>query len=422
MFFYRISTALALGVLTTVIACSRSGEAAKIEARVTGGTDAASKGGGGGGGGGTAKAAEADPGSRRNIVVGLGPNDVLAVKKGSIESATPINGDLRPIEEVIVRARLEGDLTAVYAREGQRVARGQVLARFDNTTQESDRISAAAERDAAKSDVTNAQWNFDQAQELFKAGAIPERDLRTAEQTLAVARARLAAAEARLKAASQTDADTRVVAPTTGVVSLRNVESGEHVTRGATLFTVVRNDVLELEAAVPARLSENVRPGQIVRFVAAGRQFEGRVARISPMINPANRSVTIYIQVPNRDGALKGNTFATGRVIGRTVTNALVIPTAALRQSQQSTTPFVYRITDDVVEHAPVTLGVVDEGTGIAEIVQGLKEGDRIIVGNLGTLGAGMRVSIISTERGRARGIAGDSAGKGRSLQPLPKR
>jgi RND family efflux transporter MFP subunit len=359
------------------------------------------------------------------MVIGLGPNDVLVVARAPIEAATPINGDLKPIEEIVVRARVEGDITGVFSREGQRVARGQVLARFDNTTQESDRASAAAERDAAQSDVTNAQWNFDQAQELFKAGAIPERDLRAAEQTLAAARARLAGAEARLKAASQTDADTRVLAPTTGVVSLRSVEAGEHVTRGSPLFTVVRNDVLELEAAVPARLSESVAAGQIVRFTAAGRQLEGRVARVSPTINPANRSVTIYIQVPNRDGTLKGNTFATGRVIGRTVKNALVIPTAALRQSQQLNTPFVYRIVDDVVEHAPVTLGVVDEGIGVAEIVQGLKEGDRIIVGNLGALGAGMRVSIISTERGRARGVTAagkDTTGKNRALQPLPKR
>ena len=421
MLFYRVCGTLALGVLTIVTACSRSGEAAgaKVEARVSSGAGADTSKGAEKGPGGEAGAAGA--GARRNIVIGLGPNDVLVVSKGAVESATPINGDLKPIEEIIVRARVEGNLVGVYAREGQRVARGQVLARFDNATQESDRVSAVAEREAARSDVNNAQWNFDQAQELFKAGAIPERDLRTAEQALAVAKARLAAADARVKAASQTDDDTRVVAPTSGVVALRNVEAGEHVTRGAQLFTVVRNDVLELEAAVPARLSENVRAGQLVRFVAAGRQLEGRVARVSPTINPANRSVTIYIQVPNRDGSLKGNTFATGRVIGRTVTNTLVIPTAALRQSQQSTTPFVYRIADDVVEHAPVTLGVVDEGVGMAEVVQGLREGDRIIVGNLGTLGAGMRVSIISTERGRARGVASDTT-KGRPLQPLPKR
>jgi len=411
--------ALALGALSTVIGCSRAGEAANA-----GGSAGAE---GDSGKNADARAPAGAPGAGRSTVIGLGPNDVLQVSRGTIESATPINGDLKPIEEIIVRARVEGNLIGVYAREGQRVGRGQILARFDNATQESDRVSAVAERDAAGSDVTNAQWNFDQSQELFKAGAIPERELRASEQALAVARSRLAAAEARLKAASQGNADTRVVAPTTGVVSTRNVDEGEHVVRGATLFTVVRNDVLELEAAVPARLSENITAGQIVRFSAAGRQLEGRVARVSPTINPANRSVTLYIQVPNRDGTLKGNTFATGRVIGRTVTNAIVIPTAALRQSQQSPIPFVYRIADDVVQHAPVTLGVVDEGQGIAEVVQGLNDGDHIIVGNIGALGAGMRVSIISTERERARGVTGappdsGTAGKNRPLQPLPKR
>jgi RND family efflux transporter MFP subunit len=417
--FSRVCVALALGALSTVIGCSRAGEAANA-----GGSAGAE---GDSGKNADARAPAGAPGAGRSTVIGLGPNDVLQVSRGTIESATPINGDLKPIEEIIVRARVEGNLIGVYAREGQRVGRGQILARFDNATQESDRVSAVAERDAAGSDVTNAQWNFDQSQELFKAGAIPERELRASEQALAVARSRLAAAEARLKAASQGNADTRVVAPTTGVVSTRNVDEGEHVVRGATLFTVVRNDVLELEAAVPARLSENITAGQIVRFSAAGRQLEGRVARVSPTINPANRSVTLYIQVPNRDGTLKGNTFATGRVIGRTVTNAIVIPTAALRQSQQSPIPFVYRIADDVVQHAPVTLGVVDEGQGIAEVVQGLNDGDHIIVGNIGALGAGMRVSIISTERERARGVTGaapdsGTAGKNRPLQPLPKR
>jgi hypothetical protein len=96
-----------------------------------------------------------------------------------------------------------------------------------------------------------------------------------------------------------------------------------------------------------------------------------------------------------------------------------------LRQSQQSSAPYVYRIADDVVEHAQVTLGVVDEALGVAEIAQGLQPGDRIIVGNIGTLGAGMRVSIISSERSRSRGMtaaADSNAAKKGALQPLPKR
>ena len=95
----------------------------------------------------------------------------------------------------------------------------------------------------------------------------------------------------------------------------------------------MRNDRLELAADVPARDATTIAPGQPVRFVADGQQLEGRVARVSPTVNPATRAVTVYLQVPNPNGRLKGNTFATGRIIGRTVNDAVLVPFAAIRQS-----------------------------------------------------------------------------------------
>ncbi|MGQ0647183.1 MAG: hypothetical protein ACT4P7_06400, partial [Gemmatimonadaceae bacterium] len=105
----------------------------------------------------------------------LGPTDVMEVKTGQIEAAITISGNLRAIEEIAVRSRMEGDLIRVAVREGDRVSRGQLLAQFESVVQEGDRASAAADVEAAKSDVTNARWNADQSAELFKAGAIPER-------------------------------------------------------------------------------------------------------------------------------------------------------------------------------------------------------------------------------------------------------
>jgi RND family efflux transporter MFP subunit len=344
-------------------------------------------------------------GGRGAMSIVLGPNDVAEVKLGTIEQATAIQGDLRPIEEVPVRARIEGNVEAVYVREGDRVGRGQVMGRFESSNEESARKSAEADVASARSDLTNAQWNADQSAELFRAGAIPERDLRTAQQALVAAQARLAAAESRLRAASQDLNDTRIISPTNGVVSTRTVETGEHVTRGATIFTVVRNDILELEAAVPARFAGDVRPSMPVRFNAAGRNLTGRVARVSPTINPANRSITVYLQLPNPGGALKGNTFATGRIVARTVTGSIVVPTAAIRYSQQQAKPFVYRIASNVVEYQPVDLGIIDETAGIVQVVEGLQEGDRIIVGNVGAVGRGVRVRLAdSPEQGRGKG------------------
>jgi membrane fusion protein, multidrug efflux system len=349
--------------------------------------------------------AGAASGPRRTNSIILAASDVKTVERGTIEAGVQISGDLKAIEEAVVRARLEGDLVGVYVREGDHVRQGQLLARFEDSEQESNRVSAVADREAAQSDLETAKWNAEQSDQLFKAGAIAERDMRTAQQTLAAARARLAAAEARVRATTSLVTDTRALAPTTGVVARRNVENGEHVARGADMFTVVRSDVLELAAAVPARQSGDIRVGQAVHFVAAGRDLDGRVARISPTVDPTNRSVTVYVQVPNATGALRGNSFATGRIVSRAVEGAIVIPSTAIRQAQGNDKPFVYRLdAAAALERAPVSVGIVDESQAIAEIVEGLNVGDRIVVGNVGTLGAGMKVTIAGGGEGSQAG------------------
>ena len=392
------AAALGILVLATQTACGRGEDAAAAATPGMKGTPGAGAKGGPGGG---------------PPAVVLGPSDVMDVTSGTIEAGIAISGDLRPIEEIAVRSRVEGDVVAVLAREGDRVARGQLLVRFEDAVQEGDRASATADREAAKADVANAEWNAEQSEELFKAGAIPERDLRTAQQTLAAAQARLAATEARVRATSQTASDTRIVSPTRGVVATRTVETGERVQRGATLFTVVRNDVLELEASVPARQAGEIKVGQPVRFSAGGRQLEGKVARIAPTINAASRTILVYLQVPNRDGTLLGNAFVTGRIVGRTINDAVVIPTAAVRQSAQAGETFVYRIEGDRVQHVLVQVGITDDVAATAQIVQGLSVGDRIIVGNVGAVGRGTQVRIVSPEQQRGAGAGPGAAGPG---------
>jgi membrane fusion protein (multidrug efflux system) len=334
--------------------------------------------------------------------VALSTEDVATVRRAPIEESVPLTGDLRPIETIDVRARIEGDLTGVYVREGAHVREGQLLAQFEAADQESARQSAVASRVAAQSALSTAEWNLEQGRELLKAGAIPERDVRAAEQAVAAARAQLAAAESQVRAMSTEARDTRVLAPTTGVLERRFIEVGEHVARGAQLFTVVRTDALELAATIPARYASNVRTGQITRFTADARTIEGRVVRVSPTIDPATRSITVYVQVPNPGGMLKGGTFVSGRVVGRSIPEALVIPGAAIRQSQEGT-PYVYTIDGEIVAQKPVQVGIVDDATGIAEVVSGLEEGDRVIVGNVGTLGRGMQVRVVDRDARPAR-------------------
>jgi membrane fusion protein (multidrug efflux system) len=330
--------------------------------------------------------------------------DLFTLAPGLIEDGVAISGGLRPIESLSIRARLEGDVLEVSVREGDAVARGALLARFESTEQDAALASAEADRLAAETEASTARWNFEQTRDLFQAGAIAERDYRAAEQASVTAVARLAAADARLRSATLVARDTRVVAPVSGMIERRSVERGVRVQRGAELFVLVRTDVLELTAAVPARLADGVRAGQAVRFTADGRAIEGRVARVSPTIDPASQSVTVYVQVPNADGDLKGNTFATGQVIERALANQLLIPQGAVRQAPGGGAPFAWRVAGGKLERASVRLGIVDEARGVVQVLEGLAAGDQVVVGNVGTLGVGMQVQLIGGEAPPAAG------------------
>ncbi len=391
--------ALTCALLCFATACSKASDTAEARTRAgengkgPGGPAAAggapdgaggpSRGGPGGGG----------PGGRGGVV--LAATDIATLKAGVIENAVAINGNLRPIETIQVRSRLNGDINAVYVQEGERVSAGQILARFESSQQESARRGAEADREAARSQLQTATWAAEQSAALFKAGAIAEQEHRAAQQSVVAAQAAVAASESRLRSAMASAGDTRVLSPSSGIIDQRQVQPGERVSVSTPLFILVRNETLELAANVPARLANIVRPGQVVRLSLENRTIESQVARVSPTVDPVSRSVTVYVRVPNKSGLIKGNTFVSGRIVGERRDAVLLIPTAAIRQAQGTdTSPFVWRIAGGALEKRNVSLGVVDDGAGVAEVKDGLTAGDRVIVGNVGALGNGAKVTI----------------------------
>ena len=377
---------LACGVVLLVTSCSKSADAkANPVAGAGAGASAGARTGQGGGGG--------APTGRGGVVIAA--TDVATLANGVIENAVAVSGNLRPIETIEVRSRLNGDINAVYVQEGERVGAGQVLARFESSQQESSRRGAEADRESARAQLQTATWAAEQSAALFKAGAIAEQENRAAQQSVVAAQAAVAASEARLRTASAVSSDTRVLAPASGIIDVRAVQPGERVSIGTPLFTLVRNETLELAANVPARMANLVQPGQLVRLSLDDRTIESKVARVSPTVDPVSRSVTVYVKVPNAKGAIKGNTFVSGRVVGERKASALLVPTSAIRQSPgNDAPPFVWRIAGGALEKRNITLGVVDDAAGVAEVKDGLRVGDRVIVGNVGALGNGAKVTI----------------------------
>jgi membrane fusion protein (multidrug efflux system) len=348
-------------------------------------------------------------GARVSSIV-LGPADVGKATRGQVEATIPISGDLKAFDLNLVRSRIDGVIEKVYVREGQFVAAGTLLAKFESSEQEASLRSADADIAAAKNDLDTQLWNAEQSRTLFKAGAIAERDLKLAEQAADAARARLAASEARQRTAANVLRDTKVAAPFAGSVEKRLVQDGENTPRGTQMFTMVRTTTLELVGSLPARSSDAVKIGQTVRFTADGRAFTGKVARVSPTIDPASRSVAVYVTVPNPRGLLKGNTFATGQVVTTVVNEALVVPVSAIRDNADGTRRFVYKIQGGELAMSIVQVGIVDEARQTIQVLDGLRDGDQVVVGNPGTLGAGMKVTIIGSEAGRGGGRRGQKS------------
>ena len=380
-----------------VAACAdSSADGAPAVRPAAGNGNAASTGGGAAGRG--------ERGGRGGPSIVLAASDVHTVARGTIESTTPISGDLRPIEEIGIRARVEGDVVAVLVREGESVRAGAPLARFDTAELDAALLAAKAEAAAARGDSATAFWNLQQSRDLLRAGAISEQTFRATEQAALAAHARLAGADARLRSAELARRDAQVVAPATGTISQRLVQTGERVSRGAQLFVLVRDDSLEFTAALAARAAAVVKPGQEARFSVDGRNFVGRVARISPAIDPASRSVAVYVRVPNRTRELKANAFASGRLVSAQLSGVLTVPVNALRKSRQDDSTFVYRIEGNQIAVAFVRVGGTDEATGMVEIVEGVAENDRVIIGNVGTIGRGMHVQVLDADRRGGRG------------------
>lgn len=326
--------------------------------------------------------------------VTIGPENVAVARQQQIQSGPTISGSLAPEKEARLSAEVPGAIVQTMAEAGQRVTRGQLLARIDDAAIQQAYLSARSTLASAQSAASNAERELRRARTLVEAGAIAERDLENATTASTGAQAQLAAARAQVAAAEQNLGRTRITAPFTGVVAERRVSAGDIVAPGMPLFTVVEPGSMRLEASVPAEQLSAVRLGAPVRFTVSGypgREFTGRVSRVSPIADPTTRQVQILATIPNAGNALVGGLFAEGRIASES-RNGLVIPANAV--NERGIAPTARRLKGGVVEEVTVQLGLRDQATETVEVTAGLAAGDTVLVGAAQGISAGTRVTI----------------------------
>ena len=326
-----------------------------------------------------AGAEKADP-SPDPAPVQIGPENVVTVKRDRIVTGPLISGELRAAREATVRAELGGSMVQVTPQEGQSVRRGAIIARIEAATLEDARRSAQSAVKSAESQLEVARREADRTAQLVTAGALAQRDLEVARSNVTAAEAQLAEARARLVTASKQLADAVVRAPFDGIVADRAVNTGDVVTPGTALFTIIAPSSMQLEASVPSEELGLLRLGAPVQFTVRGYKepFEGRIDRISPQADPTTRQVPIFVSIPNTGGRLVAGLFAEGRVVS-SAAEGLVVPSAAVNETQG--TPWVLRVANGKAEKVDVKVGLRDERTERVQLVAGVNEGDILLRG-----------------------------------------
>jgi len=324
------------------------------------------------------------------------PTELHTVSPGRIARVIPITGTLSATQQTVVKSRVAGDILDINAREGSSVRAGQLIARIDPTDFELRVRERQANVRSAEAQLEQAQRTLENNRALLAKNFISQNAFDNSLSASDVAKAALESARAQLEQARKALTDTQIVAPMSGQIAQRFAQPGEKVSPDSRIVSIIDLSSMEIEAAVPAGEVGLVRIGQPVKLRIEGVDTEqtGQVLRINPSTQQGTRSVLIYVGIQQRDNRIRAGLFAQGTLSVDEKSGVIVIPVAAIRELAGRRV--VYAIEQGMVVEREVKTGVVDEtatapngSIGAAEIVSGLKAGERIVAVNLGVLRAG---------------------------------
>ena len=335
---------------------------------------------------------------------------VAKVVPAEFTATVLVTGSLVPREEILVGPEVDGlRITEVLADEGDRVKKGQVLARLVSDTLEAQLAQNDAALARATAAIAQAQTSiasaearlvearnaYERGKPLKSSGYISESTMdqrvmaaRTAEAALAAARdgqrvaeAEKAQVEAQRRELAWRRGRTDIVAPTDGIISRRVARIGGYgAVAGEPMFRIIAKGEIELDAEVTEARLPLIKEGQAaeVSVAGVGKPVSGRVRLVSPEIDRATRLGRVRVGLGDRP-ELRIGAFGRGQ-IETAKSRGLAVPAAAVLYGAE--TPTVQIVTNGVVRTRPVTVGL--EQDGLIEVTSGLQAGD-LVVAKAGT-------------------------------------
>jgi multidrug efflux system membrane fusion protein len=372
----------------------------------------------------------------------LPPVRVVQAETRSVAVTLKALGTVTPVNTVVVRTRLDGELVRVHFTEGQRVRAGQVLAEIDPRPYQVALAQAEGQRAENQARLTNAYADLEKFRSLFERQLIPKQQLTAQESLVKQIEGSVQSNDAQVSNAKLQLSFTKVLAPISGRLGLRQVDVGNLVRSSdangivvitqmqpiSVLFTVPE---IELPAVLDALRSNNTPTVEAWDRAETTLLATGTLETVDNQIDTTTGTIKLRALFKNADEKLFPNQFVNVNLKLATLREATVVPSAAIQRASFGT--FVYVIKPDgKATIRKVTLGV-SEGDRVA-VTEGVKPGERIVLEGVDALQEGVQVEIVGTgpvpqpstdipappQRGRGRGDA--PAGTGNPGTPTPGR
>ncbi|MGA9061635.1 MAG: efflux RND transporter periplasmic adaptor subunit [Terracidiphilus sp.] len=366
--------------------------------------------------------------------------------QGPISEQITVDAILAPIAQAAIAPKITAPVKKFYVERGSKVRKGELLVTLENDdltaaamdnkgSLEAAQATYAAQTKAqvpeetlkAESELAEAKANLDLNQsivnsrkQLFAEGAIPGRDLDTAQAALVQAQATYDAAakhlesvrsvsrEAELKAAqgqltsaegkykgAEAQVDfSEIRSPIDGVVTDRPLFAGETAAAGAPLITVMDTTVLLAKAHIAHSLAMQLKVGDAatVHVPGVADPVPAKVSMVSPALDPGSTTVEVWLKIGNQAGKLKVGAPVKVSITGKTVAQAWKVPDSAIVTADDGTKSVMVVGSDGAAHRKPVTLGI-DDGTNV-QVVSGLAPADMVIAGGAYALDEGTKVQV----------------------------
>jgi RND family efflux transporter MFP subunit len=280
-----------------------------------------------------------------------------------------------------IYARTSGYLTKWYFDIGARVKKAQLLAEIATPELDQQVSQAQADLVTAQSSASNAKVQADRYSGLVQSDAVSRQDTETFVTQAATTSSAVKSAEANLQRLKELQSFEKIYAPFDGVVTARNIDTGQLITEGGAneLFRMQALQTLRVYANLPQIYARAAKRGEKIDLTFAehpGKTFQGTLVRTADSIDPASRTLLVEIDIDNRSGELLPGSLAQVHFKTTTAAQTFVIPSAALifrREGVQLGTV----VNGNQAHLVSVVIGEDDGAT--VQIVSGLNPSDQVI-------------------------------------------